>query len=282
MSDPVIRSFSAADETIELEGVRSQRVTVGGLLISHDVQLPGFRWSTHLKPKVGTEWCEVHHQGVGLAGHMAGVMKDGAPWAIGPMDVVDIPAGHDAWVVGDEPFEMIQWSGVKSWLAPMASLTDRVVATLVFTDIVDSTGTALRLGDRAWMDVLAAHESRTRDELSRFRGTLVKMTGDGVLAMFDGAARAVRCAVALRFAAATLPIEIRTSVHTGEVERAEDDIHGVAIHEASRVLALAGPGEILVSALTVELARDAGIVFEDRGMHQLRGIAGERRLFAVG
>jgi len=173
------------------------------------------------------------------------------------------------------------WTGVKNWLGPLESMAERVLATIVLTDIVDSTGTAVRMGDRAWADTLSAFEARTRDVLGRFRGREIKMTGDGVLATFDGAARATRCAVALRAAAADLSIAIRAAVHTGEIEIAGDDIRGLAIHEASRMLSLAGSGEILVSAMTADLSRDAGLTFEDRGEHELRGMSGSRRLYGV-
>ena len=279
--DRYVRAFSSPDELIELETVRSAMITKGGLTVSDDIQQPGWRWSTHVRPIVGTEWCQVHHVGVILGGHVHFLLEDGTEFEAGPMSLIDIPAGHDAWVVGDEPVETIAWTGARGFLAPLESLAERVLATLVFTDIVDSTGTALRLGDRAWGDLLAGYEAQTRDAVSRFRGRVVKMTGDGVLAMFDGAARALRCAVALRGVAEGFDIAIRAAVHTGEVELAGEDIRGVAIHEASRVLALAGAGEILVSATTVGLAADSGLEFEDRGEHELRGIAGRRRIHAI-
>jgi class 3 adenylate cyclase len=209
------------------------------------------------------------------------LLQDGTEFEVGPMSLMDIPAGHDAWVVGDEAVETIAWTGAKGWLAPLESLTDRVLATLVLTDVVDSTGTARRLGDRAFADLMTTHESRTRDALARFRGREVKMTGDGVLAMFDGAARALRCAVALRDGAEDLGLEIRAAVHTGEVELAGTDIRGVAIHETSRMLGIAGGGEILVSAPTAALTADLGLAMEDRGPHQLRGIEGSRRIYAL-
>jgi class 3 adenylate cyclase len=219
--------------------------------------------------------------GVILRGQVHFRLPDGTEFEAGPMSLVDIPSGHDAWVEGDEPLEMITWTGARGFLAPLESFHERILATLVFTDIVDSTGTALRLGDRVWGDLVASHEARTREILARFRGALVKLTGDGVLATFDGAARALRCAAALREAAADLDITLRLAVHTGEVEVAGDDIRGVAVHEASRILALAGADEILVSAATASLAEGSGVRLEDRGEFDLRGIPGTRRLYAV-
>jgi class 3 adenylate cyclase len=279
--DRYIRSFAAPDEVIELETVRSEIITKGSLTVSHDLQAPGWRWSVHVRPIVGTEWCQVHHIGIILRGRMRYRMEDGTEFDAGPLDLMDIPPGHDAWVVGDEPVETIAWTGAKGWLDPLESLHERILATIVFTDIVDSTAMALRLGDRAWGDLLGTYEARTRDTINRYRGRAVKMTGDGVLAVFDGAARALRCAAALRDTAADLDLAIRVAVHTGEIELAGDDIRGVAIHEASRVLALAGAGEVLVSGTTAELAGDVGVALEDRGEHELRGMSGRRRLFAI-
>jgi class 3 adenylate cyclase len=276
-----VRSFSSPDEVIDLGPIRSELVSLGGLTVSHDTQYPGWRWSTHVKPLVKTESCQVRHIGVVLSGTLHVLLDDGTEFEAGPLELVDIPPGHDAWVAGDVPVETIAWTGAKNWLAPLETLGERVLSTLLLTDIVESTVTASRLGDRPWADLLANHQSRTRDILGRYRGREVDFAGDGVLAMFDGTARAIRCAVALRTAAVDLGLAIRAAVHTGEVEVADKAIHGVAIHEASRVLGLAGAGEILISETSASLARDAGLEFEDRGQHDLRGLAGPRHIFAV-
>lgn len=281
MSDPHVRSFSSPDELIELEMVRSALINLGGLTVSHDVQFPGWRWSTHVRPHVGTESCQVRHVGVVLSGRMRVVLDDGTEFEVGPLDLMDIPAGHDAWVVGEEPVETIAWTGAKNWLAPFEALTEQVLMTLVFTDVVDSTGVAQRLGDRVWSDVVAGHENRIRDILGRYRGVEIKMTGDGVLAGFDSPARAIRCALALRSAASDFGLVIRAGVHTGEVEVVEGDLRGIAVHEASRIMGLAGDGEVLVSAATAAFVKGSGLTLEDRGEHELRGLEGTRRLFAV-
>lgn len=276
-----VRSLNEPDELIELETVRSAQVTIGGLTVAHDTHLPGWRWSTHVRPLVGTEWCEVRHVGISLGGEMGVLLRDGTEFVVKPMEVMDIPPGHDAWVIGDEPVTTVGWTGVKTWLAPLESLNERVLASLVFTDIVDSTGTAVRIGDRGWADLIANFESRAGDILPRYRGRLIKMTGDGLLALFDGAARAVRCAVALRAMATDLGIVIRAAVHTGEVELAGTDIRGIAVHEASRMLSLAEPEEILASSITADLARDGGVAFEDLGEQVLRGLPGPRHIFRI-
>ncbi len=276
-----VRNFADADEVVEIDTVRSEMITKGGMTVSHDIQTPGWRWSEHVKPLVGTEWCETRHIGVVLKGRMGVLLDDGTEFEAGPLDLMDIPARHDAWVIGDEPCETIAWTGARGWIAPLETFSERVLATVLFTDIVDSTGTAMRLGDRTWADTLTTHEIRTRETVEHFHGTVVKNTGDGVLATFDGVARAVRCAIALRSAAADLGISIRVALHTGEIELTGTDIRGVAVHEASRVLGLAQGGEILVSSVTAGLAGDAGVAFDDRGEHELRGLTGVRRIFAV-
>jgi class 3 adenylate cyclase len=276
-----VQRFAEPDELIELETVRSEMITRRGLTVSHDIQQPGWRWSTHIRPLVKTEWCAVRHIGVLIRGQMRVLLEDGTEFDVEPVSLMDIPAGHDAWVVGDEPVETIAWTGVKEWLRPLDTMAERVLATLVFTDLVDSTATAARLGRGPWGELLATHERQGRDTIARFRGRTVKTTGDGLLATFDGAARAVRCAAALRDAAVGLGLEMRIAVHTGEVDLVEDDIRGLAIHEASRMLGLAGSSQILVSATTAGLIRDAGIALEDRGEHELRGIDGRRQLYAV-
>jgi class 3 adenylate cyclase len=158
---------------------------------------------------------------------------------------------------------------------------DRVLATVVFTDIVDSTGHAARLGDARWRSLLDDHDELTRREVERFSGRVVKMTGDGVLATFDGPTRGVRCACAVRDAAGRIGIEIRAGVHTGEVELRGDDVGGLGVHLASRIEARAAPGEVLVSRTVTELVAGSGIDFRDRGEQELRGVPGTWRLFSV-
>jgi class 3 adenylate cyclase len=195
-----------------------------------------------------------------------------------PLDLMAIPPGHDAWVLGDEPFVTIDWTGARGWLAPLESMTERVLATILFTDIVDSTGLALRLGDRAWTDRLASHEARTRETLRRYRGREIKMTGDGVLAVFDGAARALRCADALRREAGDLGLALRAAVHTGEIEVDGGEVRGVTVHEAARMLGIAEPHAIVLSETTRSLVSDLRLDLVDLGDHELRGIPGLRRL----
>jgi class 3 adenylate cyclase len=276
-----IRTFTDPDELIELDLVRSAVVSVGGIAVAHSVHQPGWRWSTHVRGLVKTQWCQVHHVGVLIRGRLHVVLQDGTEIDVAPLSLLDIPAGHDAWVVGDEPVETIEWTGAKEWLEPLDAMAERVLVTLLFTDLVDSTGTPLRLGRIGWGQLLTSHEQQARDIVARFRGRTVKTTGDGILASFDGAARAVRCAIALRDAAARMRLEMRTALHTAEVDVVDDDIRGIAIHEASRILALAGAGQVLVSATTAGLIGDAGIKLDDLGEHELRGLEKSYRIYAI-
>ena len=188
--------------------------------------------------------------------------NDHLPWVGNQEDILD---EVEAFITGVRP----------------APEPDRMLATVLFTDIVGSTERAAALGDRAWRDVLQLHHASVRRELERFRGQEITTTGDGFLATFDGPARAVRCAVAIRDRLRESGLEVRAGVHTGECERMGDNIGGVAVHIGSRVAGLAGAGEVLASSTVKDLVSGSGIVFEDRGAHALKGIPGEWRLFRV-
>ena len=158
---------------------------------------------------------------------------------------------------------------------------DRVLATVLFTDIVDSTRRAAEMGDRNWHALLDAHDAVVRSQLTRFRGREVNTSGDGFLAMFDGPQRAIRCAMAIRDAVQALGIEVRAGLHTGECEVRGDDIGGIAVHIGARVSALAGANDVLVSSTLKDLVIGSGLDFEDRGGHELKGVPGDWHLFAV-
>ncbi len=158
---------------------------------------------------------------------------------------------------------------------------DRVLATVMFTDIVDSTKRASAMGDKAWRALLDAQNDVLRRELARSRGLEIKTLGDGMLATFDGPARAIRCARAMTEAVRALGIDIRVGLHTGEVELVGDDVAGIAVHIAARVGALAGPAEVLVSGTVKDLVAGSGITFANRGEHVLKGIPDQWRIFAV-
>jgi class 3 adenylate cyclase len=158
---------------------------------------------------------------------------------------------------------------------------DRVLATVLFTDIVNSTRRAVEIGDRDWHALLDAHDAVVRSQLSRFRGREVNTAGDGFLATFDGPQRAIRCAMAIREAVGALGLEVRAGLHTGECEIRGDGIGGIAVHIGARVNALAGPNDVLVSSTLRDLVIGSGLEFDDRGTHELKGVPGEWRLYAV-
>ena len=156
-----------------------------------------------------------------------------------------------------------------------------MLATIVFTDIVGSTKQAAELGDRRWRALLDQHDGMVRRQLERFRGRYVKNTGDGALITFDGPARAIDCSLAIRDGARQLGLEERVGLHSGEVETLGNDIGGIAVHIASRVAELTGPGEVWVSRTVADLVAGSGIVFEDRGAYELRGVPNPWQLFSV-
>jgi class 3 adenylate cyclase len=193
---------------------------------------------------------------------------------------VELPGGDNAPWAGDQDAVLDEieefFTGVRR-----GPQVDRVLATVLFTDIVGSTERAAALGDAAWNDLLEAHHARIRSQLGMFRGIEVDTAGDGFLATFDGPARAVRCAQAISTAVRELGLEVRAGVHTGEIEFADDDVRGIAVHIGSRVMSLAGPSEILVSRTVKDLVAGSGLQFTDRGVRTLKGIPDEWQVYAV-
>jgi class 3 adenylate cyclase len=198
-----------------------------------------------------------------------------------------IPSARFVELAGDDHFPSIDGdqivdeveeflTGVRRGPEP-----DRILATVLFTDIVGSTEKAAALGDRAWLELRDDHDALVRRELARFRGNEIDTAGDGFLASFDGPARAVRCGSAIVRGIRNLGLEVRAGVHTGECELAGGKLGGIAVHIGARVAGLAGPGEVLVSSTVKDLVAGSGIVFRDRGAKRLKGVEEEWRLFAV-
>lgn len=185
---------------------------------------------------------------------------------------------HVPWIDADEPVDEIQefLTGVRP-----PPEQDRVLATILVTDLVGSTEMATRLGDKAWADLLASHHHSVRRELARYSGEEIDTAGDGFLAVFDGPARAIRCAQAVQNTLAALGLPVRAGIHTGEIERRDKEIRGIAVHIAARVAAAATPEEILVTATTRDLVAGSGLSLVDRGERLLKGVDESRRLFAV-
>lgn len=243
--------------------------TMVGMIGESDIRdiLPSIRVPTLIMHRENDQFIDPRHSRY-LADHIPG-----AKLVMLPGDENLILAG-DTDAVLDETEEFL--TGARHQREP-----DRVLATVMFTDIVDSTRRAGELGDRRWRDVLERHDELVRRALSRFQGREVNTTGDGFFATFDGPARAIRCAVAINESVRQLGIDIRAGLHTGECELRGDDVAGMAVHIGARVGATANAGEVLVSSTVKDLVVGSGIEFADRGATELKGVPGEWRLFAV-
>lgn len=274
------KSFDAPDDVRRFPKGSVALVHIGSVTLGRGVLEPGFRWSTSLKPVQGTPSCQIHHLQLMLQGHFRVEMDDGTTTDFGPGDVMNVPPGHDVWVVGDEPVVVVDVLGNIGALG-VPGEHERLVTTLLMSDIVDSTRTAARLGDAAWRQVLAEHNRLIRAQFDRFRGREVNTTGDGFLATFGSAAGAIRTAVAMREAVEGLGIELRIGVHTGEVEVLPSDIGGVAVHAAARIMGLAQASEIVVSSVTRALVDGSDLRFHERGRHQVKGLEQSIEVFAL-
>ena len=194
--------------------------------------------------------------------------------------LVEFDGDDSVWFAGDADSVLDE---VETFLTGQrgAPPSNRVLSTVLFTDIVESTQRAAQLGDDAWTSVLAAHDRLIERHVSGWRGDVVKFTGDGALATFDGPARAIECACAVRDAVENIGLSIRVGLHTGEIETSDGDIHGIAVHVTARIMGLAGPGEVLVSGVIPPLVLGSRIAFDDRGSHELKGVPDTWQVFAV-
>jgi class 3 adenylate cyclase len=251
-----------------------------GLVIGRAVLEPGWRWSEDVKSVVGTPSCQIHHLQLILSGRLGVRMDGGEEAEVGPNEVVDIPSGHDAWVVGDAPLVILDVFGHSAEFAQPAAHA-RVVLTMLMTDIVDSTRLAGQLGDAAWKGRLAEHNRIVRRQLAQLGGREVDTTGDGFLAAFTSAEAALRAALAIRDAVRTAGGEIRAGVHTGEVEQRGQDVGGIGVHIGARIAQLAGADEVWISRTVRDLTTGSGLQFTDKGRHALKGVPDEWDLYAL-
>lgn len=276
---PQTRNLSVPDETLSLEKGSASTVRLGEMVVGRLVLEPGWRWSEHVRPTAGTTSCQFHHVGLALSGGMDGRMDDGTEFEVRPEDIFDIPPGHDNWVIGDEPLVAVLWGGWRGWGKPPVG--ERVLTTMLMTDIAGSTDRVYAVGDVVWDQLLDRHNTLVREILERYRGTEIDTAGDGFLTMFDGAARAVQAALEIRAAVRGIGLDIRVGVHTGEVEVVPGGIRGLAVHETARIMALGNAGDVLVSSTTRELSAGSGFTYTDRGIHHLKGIPASRHVFQV-
>ena len=274
------KNLERPDQQRELGRAHGVVVDIGALSVGRAVLLPGWRWSTDVRPMVGGESCRIHHLHVLMSGHFAVQMDSGELVEFEPDDVMDIPPGHDAWVTGTQPAVLLDISG-NSRDFGLPTSPARAVLTMLMTDIVDSTATAARLGDDAWKQRLSEHNRIVRQQLDRFRGREVDTTGDGFLAIFESAGAAVLCALAITEAVRAIGIEVRAGVHTGEMEMFADDIQGIAVHAVARVMSQAGASEVMASAIVRALVSESGLDFAERGSHELKGLPSALELYSV-
>jgi class 3 adenylate cyclase len=275
------KSFITPDKVRTFLNGRIDVVTLGEMAIGRFVFRPGWRWSQDVAPIVGTRSCQHRHVGYTISGTLEVRMDDGTSLVIGPDDAYEIPPGHDAWVVGDVPWDSVEFTSAHAFGLSPEELGERVLATILFSDIVTSTETLARIGDRAWAQLLHEHNVRIRTAIDRFRGLELDTAGDGFIALFDGAAKAVRAALLMDPSVADLGIHVRVGIHTGEVEIVGGRARGVAVHTAARVASLAAAGEVLVSGTTRDLLDGSNLSLESRGEHELKGLSGARPIFVV-
>jgi class 3 adenylate cyclase len=275
------KGFGGPDEVRRFPNGVVEIVMLDEIAVSRFVFQPGWRWATDVAPIAGTDSCQHRHVGYTISGRLAVRMNDGTTLSIEPGDAYEIPSGHVAWVASDVPWESVEFTSGHAYGKSPEDLGERVLATIVFSDICDSTATLERVGDTEWTRVVREHNERIRTVIDRFRGKEIATLGDGFLALFDGARKAVLAAAAMDPAVADLGIHVRAGVHTGEVAIVGGQARGVAVHAAARVAALAGPGEVLASGTTHDLLDGSGLSFEFRGAHELKGLSGARPIFAL-
>jgi class 3 adenylate cyclase len=275
------RRFTEPDDVRTVPHGRIDVVELDDRVVGRMSYEPGWRWSVDVKPIAGTDSCQFHHFGVTLGGRVRVEMRDGTELEIGPGDVFEIPPGHDAWVIGDEPWVSVDFEAMRAYGRAKPAGGRRMLFSILFTDIVDSTAQAVTRGPAAWRDVVRGHNELAEREIDRHEGRLVKTTGDGVIGLFDSAERAVRAGAGLRDVLQPLGIRVRAGVHSGEVELTPGDVRGVAVHAAARIMALASPDDVWVSATVRELVDGTGLEFADCGLHELKGLPGQRQLYAL-
>src|SRR4051794_10059982 len=274
------RRFDDTQDVRVTPGGRVEMVELDDRVVAKITWEPGWRWSENMKPITGTQFCQSHHVGIVLEGTLRIQMADGVELEFHPGDVLEIPPGHDAWVVGDERVVTVDFEAMRGF-AKADGRARRQPASVLMTDIVDSTSQAVAMGPAKWQEVISRHNERAERTIASYDGRMVKTTGDGVIGLFDSAESAVRAAVAIADAVAPLGVEIRSGVHTGEIEMSAGDVRGVVVHMVARMMALASAGDVIVSTTVRDVLDGTDLGFEDFGRHELKGLAGERQLYRL-
>jgi class 3 adenylate cyclase len=275
------KSFATPDEVRTFPSGRMDVIRLDDVAMGRFALKPGWRWSKDVKPIVQTRSCQNWHIGYAISGSLQVIMDDGTELLIGAGEGYEIPPGHDVVVLGEEQWESIEFTSAHTFGIAPGGLGDRVLATVLFSDVVGSTAMLERLGDHSWTDLLSEHNARIRTAIDRFGGREIASTGDGFLALFDGASKAVRAGALMDPSVAELGIRVRVGIHTTEVELVGGQPRGVGVHAAARFAALAGPGDVFVSGTTQNLLDGSGLSLEYRGEHELKGLTGARTIFAL-
>lgn len=275
------KSFNEPETVREFSNGRMASVSLDETVIGYFRFEPGWRWSHDVRPIVGTDLCQNRHVGICLEGGLHVQLADGTTIDIGPGDAYEVPPGHDSWVKGDAAFVSYEWAASRVYARAPEEDADGILATLLFTDIVGSTAMLERVGDKAWRELLFAHNAAIREQLDHHRGRELDATGDGLLAMFDSASRAVRCGLKMARAAHDLGLPIRVGCHTGEIVLVAGRARGVAVHTAARVMAIGDAGDVFVSRTTSDLLAAADFGVELVGMFEFKGLTGPREVFRV-
>lgn len=275
------RRFSESDDVRVIPHGKIDVVALDDRVIGRMTYEPGWRWSVDVRPIAQTHLCQFHHVGVTMSGRLRVQMQDGVELEIGPSEVFEIPPGHDAWVVGDEPWVSIDFEAMRGYARAQGDAVRRVLSSILFTDIVDSTARAVAQGPARWREVVSRHNEIAERVIEAHDGRLIKTTGDGVIALFDSAERAIRAGSRFADAVRSLDIQIRAAVHTGEIELVAGDVRGVAVHVAARIMSLAPQDDVVVSATVHDIIDGTDLVFEDYGLHELKGLPGPRQLYRL-
>jgi class 3 adenylate cyclase len=276
-----VRDLGEPEAVVSYPLGTSNQVRLAQTVVTRHVLQPGWSWEEHARPLVGTASCELYHRGVVLSGQMGVRTDEGEQLVIGPNQVFDLTPGHVTWVEGDEELVMVDWAGGAGFDTGPGEEA-RVLATILFTDIVDSTALAREAGDASWKRTVGMHDDVARSVLAGFGGREIETAGDSFLVVFDSAEGAIRCGLALVRALDAIRLSIRVGIHSGEVVVSDDQVRGLAVHAAARILDRAGSGEVLMSGTTRDLAEGAtGLTFESRGPHRLKGLEREHELFAA-
>ena len=275
------KSFSGPDQVRKFSMGHVDVVNLDETSVGRFMWEPGWRWSEVVKPVVDTPTCVNRHLGYVIGGHLKVQMDDGTELDIVAGDAYEIPPGHDAWVVGDEVFDSVEFASARLFGIAPDEEDERTLATILFTDIVDSTRQQAELGDRGWKRLVDRHHAIVRGLLGRYRGEEQDTAGDGFYVRFDGPARAIRCAQEIVETIRPLGIEVRAGLHTGECEIVDGKCSGLSVSIGARVMANAGPSEVLVSRTVKDLTAGSGLTFQDAGEHELKGVPDRWRLYRV-